>query len=107
MDGACFCISSRPLSLSAGGLEDGTERRDQRGGRRRVEDVQYLVAAGGEVDAAIQPVGVLVLEHGVAVVPEPREPVEVALVPGRLAGGLRVALPVRASLSTVRVVGGH
>src|SRR5215216_2870575 len=105
-DGACFCIT-RSLGSWTCGLEDGAERSDQLGRRRRVEDVLDVAAARGEVDAAVEAVRVLVLEDRVPEVPEPGCPIEVALVPGRPAAGLRIALPARAPLRPVGVVGGH
>src|SRR5215207_10409647 len=96
MDGACFCIIRLPRSWACG-PEDGAERRDQRRQRRGVEDVLDSAAARGEVDAAVDAVRVLVLEHGVADVPEPGRPVQVPLVPG-LAIRLRAAITTRAAL---------
>src|SRR6266550_8407604 len=100
-------LASALLAPSDGarGLEHRTEGRDQGGQRGRLEKVLDLLAACREVDASVEAVCVLVLEHRVRVVTEPRRPVQVALVPGRLAGRLRVALTTGASLSAVRVVG--
>src|SRR4051812_2579752 len=86
-EGACFCITRslrcagswwahRPQELA----EPGDRRRERAGGQDRL----HGVAGRDEVDVAVGAVGILRGERAVADVPQPAEPVEVALVaPGR------------------------
>ena len=107
IDGACFCIAQLFGEVGSPGQRRswfwGGEAGDDLGGRvsstgaRGLDDLRDLVAADREVDAAEEAVAVAGGEHRVAVVAEPRGPVQVALV---------AALGAQ-RLGAVGVVGGH